>query len=163
MSKIISAVSTARKEDFTINELISETVAGLQETAQTRKITFSATKSIQLYGDRFRLYQVLTNLLTNAIKYSQEGGVIKVKLTNSHDKATVSVKDSGIGIPKDQQKKIFDRLYQVTDAKEKTFPGLGMGLYISKEIIRRHRGSIWVESEKDKGSTFYFSLPLKRK
>jgi signal transduction histidine kinase len=63
-------------------------------------------------------------------------------------------------VDKNQQKRIFDRLYQVTDAKEKNFPGLGIGLYISREIIKRHRGAIWVEGEKGKGSTFYFSLPL---
>lgn len=72
----------------------------------------------------------------------------------------VSVQDFGIGIDQDQLKKVFDRLYQVTDSKEKTFPGLGMGLYISKEIIRRHHGKIWVESQKGKGSTFNFTLPL---
>ena len=81
-------------------------------------------------------------------------------MKKSKNDVTVSVTDDGIGIAKDQQKKIFDRLYQVTDDKEKTFPGFGMGLYISKEIISRHHGKIWVESEKGKGSTFFFSLPL---
>jgi signal transduction histidine kinase len=71
------------------------------------------------------------------------------------------VKDSGIGISSDQKTKIFERLYQAADYKDKTYPGLGMGLYISKEIIKRHHGKIWVESEKEKGSTFYFSLPIK--
>ena len=72
----------------------------------------------------------------------------------------MSVQDFGIGISKEQQNKIFDRLYQVTDPHAKTFPGLGLGLYISKEIIERHKGKIWVKSTKGKGSTFYFSLPL---
>lgn len=97
------------------------------------------------------------------MKYSPDGKDIVIKAQRSDGKAVVSVKDFGIGIAKDQQKKIFDRLYQVTDSKEKTFPGLGMGLYISKEIMRRHKGNIWVESEKNKGSTFYFSLPLNKK
>jgi len=161
VSRIQTGKLVFRKEEFVLNTLIEETVAGLQEAAKNHTISFTETKPVIVYADRFRLYQVLTNLLTNAIKYSEEGSPIKMKLTNSNNKATVAVKDNGIGIPKDQQRKIFDRLYQVTDAKEKTFPGLGMGLYISREIIRRHRGSIWVESEKDKGSTFYFSLPLK--
>ena len=73
------------------------------------------------------------------------------------------MKDFGIGIDKEQQEKVFDRLYQVTDPHEKTFPGLGLGLYISKEIIERHKGKMWVESEKGKGSTFSFSMPLRQK
>jgi signal transduction histidine kinase len=99
-------------------------------------------------------------LLTNAIKYSPQGEKIWIEIQSLKNKLVVSVKDQGIGIDKNQQKRIFDRLYQVTDAKEKNFPGLGMGLYISREIIKRHRGAIWVEGEKGKGSTFYFSLPL---
>lgn len=161
VSRIQTGKLVFRKETFSLNDMIDETIQGLQDAAGSHHISFSAPKSIDVYADRFRLYQVLTNLLTNAIKYSPEESTIKVRLTNSGNKATVSVQDKGIGIPKDQQRKIFDRLYQVTDAKEKTFPGLGLGLYISREIIRRHRGSIWVESEKDKGSTFYFAVPLK--
>jgi signal transduction histidine kinase len=84
-----------------------------------------------------------------------------VRVKKADKKVVVGIQDFGIGIAKDQQKKIFERLYQVTDPKEKTFPGLGMGLYISKEIVKRHKGTIWVESEKGKGSVFYFSLPLK--
>ncbi|MGI8419202.1 MAG: ATP-binding protein [Candidatus Levyibacteriota bacterium] len=73
------------------------------------------------------------------------------------------MQDFGIGIRKDQQARIFDRLYQVTDPNEKTFPGLGLGLYISKDIIRKHKGKIWVESEFGKHTTFFFSLPLTSK
>ncbi len=101
-------------------------------------------------------------MVTNAIKYSPENTTITVSVKRSQGKVIISVADSGIGIAREQHKKIFDRLYQVTDSAEKTFPGLGMGLYISKEIVKRHKGDIWVESEKGKGSTFYFSLPLQK-
>ncbi len=81
-------------------------------------------------------------------------------MTRDKKTALVSVKDFGIGIEKEEQKKIFERLYQATDPQSKKYSGLGMGLFISREIIKGHRGKIWVESSKDKGSTFYFSLPL---
>ncbi len=72
----------------------------------------------------------------------------------------MSVQDFGIGIAKERQHKIFERFYQVTDPEEKTYPGLGIGLYISCEIIKRHGGQIWVESKKGEGATFHFALPL---
>lgn len=162
VSRIQTGKLSFNKEDFSLNALIEETMQGLQESTSKHTITFKSKSKIMVYADRFRLYQVLTNLLTNAIKYSPDGGEIAIALKHVDGKVVVTIKDNGIGIPKAQQKKIFERLYQVTDPKEKTFPGLGMGLYISKEIMRRHKGHIWVESEKDKGSTFYFSLPLKK-
>ncbi len=149
-----------QKDVFEMNEVITETIELLQPTTKDQTIQFKPQKPIMVVGDKFRIYQVLTNLLTNAIKYSPEKTSIIVKAVIKNKKVVVSVKDFGIGIEKDQQKKIFERLYQVTDITEKTFPGLGMGLYISKEIIKRHRGSIWVEGDRGKGSTFYFSLAL---
>jgi signal transduction histidine kinase len=148
------------KEDIRLDELIEETVEQLEGTTKNQSITFSGKNPLTVNADRYRVYQVLNNLITNAAKYSPEGSDITVRLKKIDGKAVVSVSDSGIGISKDQQKKIFDRLYQVVDAEINTFPGLGMGLYISKEIIKRHKGTIWVESEKGKGSTFFFSLPL---
>lgn len=162
VSRLQTGKLTFNKEIFYLDDLIEETVQGLQESAPAQRIMYDSKRRVKVQADRFRLYQVLTNLLTNAIKYSPEGGEIKIKLQKQANRAIVSVQDYGIGIPREQQKKIFDRLYQVTDQKEKTFPGLGMGLYISKEIMKRHRGNIWVESQKDRGSTFYFSLPIKQ-
>lgn len=147
-------------EKFEINKLISEIVIGLQETT-AQKIIFTKNKPIEVFADRFRITQVLTNLISNAIKYSSQQGKINIKSEKKGKEVIVSVKDSGIGINKSELSKIFDRLYQVTDDHEKTFPGLGMGLYISKEIISKHHGKIWVESEKGIGSTFFFSLPVR--
>jgi PAS domain S-box-containing protein len=161
VSRIQTGKLTFHKETFSLTELIDESVHVMQETTLSHKITFNKKHKIAVQADKFRIYQVLTNLLTNAIKYSPEGGEVIIAVRKDAGKVTVSVSDSGIGITKEQQKKIFDRLYQVTDPKEKTFPGLGMGLFISKEIIKRHKGNLWVESQKDKGSTFYFSLPGK--
>ena len=112
-------------------------------------------------ADRDRIGQVVINLLTNARKYSPKNSKIIVKVQKNGTHAIVSVQDFGIGIAKPHQGRIFERFYQVTDVAEKTYPGLGIGLYISSEIVRRHNGKIWVESQKGKGSTFSFSIPLK--
>jgi PAS domain S-box-containing protein len=160
----VSRVHTGKlnftREVFLLNDVLQKVVNDLQMTTRHHKIIYSKTYPLKVYADKFRIEQVLINLITNAIKYSPQNTTITVTLKKNDGKALVSVKDEGLGIIKEQQKKIFDRLYQVTEPKEKTFPGLGIGLYISKQIIKRHKGSIWVESEKAKGSTFFFSLPL---
>jgi len=160
----VSSIQTNKlrfnKEEFDMDGIIHDTVEGLQGTTKKHEIVVKNTRSEKVYGDRYRIYQVLVNLISNAIKYSPSGKKIYVKSKKDNQYAVVSVQDFGIGISKEQQSKIFDRLYQVTDSHAKTFPGLGLGLYISKEIIERHNGKIWVKSTKGKGSTFYFSLPL---
>jgi signal transduction histidine kinase len=105
---------------------------------------------------------VLINLLTNAIKYSPEADTVIVRVSADEHNAIVSVQDFGIGIAETHQEKIFERFYQVNDGTEKTFPGLGIGLYISSQIVRGHHGRLWVESAKGAGATFYVSLPLAR-
>ena len=147
-------------EEFDITDVIRDTVEGLQGTTKQHEIVIKNGKKQLVKADRYRIYQVLVNLITNAIKYSPNGKKIIVEAKKVKNRILVSIQDSGIGIDKDQQAKIFERLYQVSDPEEKTFPGLGLGLYISKEIITRHRGKMWVESVKGKGATFFFSLPV---
>jgi len=160
VSRIQTGKLNFNYEVFRIDELALEVVADLQDTT-THQIQLSKTNAILVYGDKFRIYQVITNLITNAVKYSSDK--ILVKVIKSKGEIIVSVQDFGIGISNEQKNKIFDKLYQVTGNDEKTYPGLGMGLYISKEIVKRHHGKIWVESKKGSGSTFYFSLPVKNK
>ncbi|MBV9021179.1 MAG: ATP-binding protein [Ktedonobacteraceae bacterium] len=113
-------------------------------------------------ADKERLGQVFVNLLTNAIKYSPGADKVIVRLLRDGDqeRAIVSVQDFGIGIDKTHHEKIFERFYQVTDPEEKTYPGLGIGLYISSEIVALHHGRMWVESSKGQGATFFVALPL---
>jgi signal transduction histidine kinase len=146
-------------EEFDLDVLIKEVREGIQASTENHTIIYKNKTKIMVYGDTFRLYQVLTNLLTNAIKYSPHGGDVTIKIVTEDRKVIVSVTDTGIGIDDNQKEKVFDRLYQAGEMQDRTFPGLGMGLFISKEIIKRHGGEIWVDSEKDKGSTFYFTLP----
>ena len=160
VSKISNGKIKYNKEVFRLDDLVKETVEELQATTNNHKIKLEK-KEIKVLGDKFRIYQVITNFITNAIKFSPNSRQIIVSVGKRNGMAQVSVKDFGIGIAKSEQSKIFERLYQVEDGEEKTFPGFGMGLYISRQIIKRHHGNIWAESAKGSGSTFYFSLPIK--
>ena len=163
VSRIETGKLRLNKEPFHLNDLISETVEALATSTRSHKLVLVKNPPTLIHADRYRIFQVLINLLTNAIKYSPSGRDIHITLDQKDSIATVRVQDFGIGIKKSQQEKIFDKLYQVTDPQEKTYPGLGLGLYISKEIIERHKGTIQVQSAKGKGSTFSFSLPLEEK
>jgi PAS domain S-box-containing protein len=147
---------------FDINVLIDEIVEEMQRTTDNHKIIKETTTTKLVWGDRERIGQVITNFLTNAIKYSPNSKKIIVKTKLNTNDMTISVQDLGVGIPEEAQKKVFDRFYRVSGKRQETYPGLGLGLYISSEIVKRHNGKIWVESKKGKGSTFNFSIPLKK-
>jgi len=160
VSRLQTGKLSYKFEIFSFTNLIQETVQSFQETHPNRRFHFTFTKDYQVYADPFRLYQVLSNLLSNAIKYSPSNSDIYLDLESQNQEVVFSITDQGIGIDNRHQKAIFDRLYQVHDSMEQTFPGFGMGLYISKKIIKRHHGDIWVDSQKGSGSTFYIRLPL---
>ena len=160
LSKMQTGQLDYREERFDLDELVQEIVETVQETTQTHHLLLEGQAQAEVSGDRDRIGQVLINLLNNAIKYSPQGDRVLVRVAISQNKALVSVQDFGIGIAKEHQHKIFERFYQVTDAEEKTYPGLGIGLYISYEIVKRHGGQMWVESKKGEGASFYFTLPL---
>jgi len=151
-----------QEEPFDLTLLVQESVENLQAGTQTHQLLCERTGSALVYGDKDRLGQVLINLLTNAIKYSPDADKVLVRVSTDQHTATVSVQDFGIGIAESHHEYIFERFYQVSDPMEKTSPGLGIGLYISNEIVKRHHGRLWVESTKGHGSTFSFTLPLFR-
>ncbi|WP_040441677.1 ATP-binding protein [Ktedonobacter racemifer] len=99
-------------------------------------------------------------MLSNAIKYAPDAPLIDVVLTTEASAATISVRDQGIGIPRELQGRVFERFYRAVSLQQRAFPGLGMGLYIVAEIVKHHGGTIRVESEKGKGSTFHLTFPL---
>jgi len=145
-------------EEVSLADLSKKTIEKIQIYAKNHTITIKdLSYEKHVIADPARIEQVLLNLLSNAVKYSPEGSEILLQVSNDDRNAIVSVTDHGIGISKNMHKIIFDRYYQV---KAKSKIGFGLGLYISKEIIKRHKGKIWVESKKGKGSTFFFSLPL---
>lgn len=113
-----------------------------------------------VYGDRDRLEQVLGNLLENAVKYSPDGSEVYVSVEDRGDQIITSVCDRGIGIPADELGQVFERFHRGRQVSSTNYGGLGLGLYITKQIIERHGGSIWVESKEGSGTTFYFNLPV---
>lgn len=160
VTRIESGKMQFRQEYFDFNSLISEVVEEIQRTTPRHAIVSELDCSRMIYGDRERIAQAITNLLTNAVKYSPKAQQVRLFTKCNHDTITLCVQDFGIGIPKEKQTKVFDRFYRIErDEGEDTYPGLGLGLYISAEIIKREGGTIWVESEINKGSLFCFSLP----
>lgn len=149
-----------RMEMFDLKELVQETVENVQGTTQTHRLLLEEPIAASIYGDRDRIGQVLTNLLTNAIKYSRNSDRVIVRMVIQEGNVVVSIQDFGLGIPREHQQKIFERFYQVSATEEKTYPGLGIGLYISKNIIERHEGCLDVQSRTGEGSTFSFHLPV---
>lgn len=147
-------------EQFELDALVQETVENVQATTSTHEIVVEGRTGGCILGDQDRLGQVFINLLTNAVKYSPQANKVTVHLSRMEHQAIMNVQDFGIGIDASHHQKIFERFYQVTDPEERTYPGLGMGLYISNEIVERHHGRMWVESRKGQGSTFSVALPL---
>ena len=148
------------KAPCNINEIIRETVSYFQISSP--KNTFDITlpeESVELIVDKEKMRQVLENILTNAIKYSPEGGHIWVigELTGEHYQ--VSVRDQGIGIAPDQIEKIFDKFYRV-DVSNTGVPGIGLGMNIVKNLVEAHGGKVWAESELGKGTTVIFKVPI---
>jgi len=163
VTKIEAGKLQMHREYFDLNVLASEIVEELQRTTDTHTIALEGQVNRKLYGDKDRIGQVLINFLSNAVKYSPEGKVVKVHLSSTATHAKVAVQDQGIGIAPDKLRKIFSRFFRVDGNKQETFPGLGLGLYISAQIIRRQKGKIWVESAPGKGSTFCFTLPFRKR
>jgi PAS domain S-box-containing protein len=148
-------------EKFDINELITEIAEEMQRTTQKHKIKLELHDCKKIKGDRNRIGQVIVNFISNAIKYSPKENKIVVSSKCDDKNVVISVRDFGIGIPKTEHSNIFKRFYRVSG--NYTFPGLGLGLYISSQIIKRHQGEISFRSKEGKGSTFYFQIPLRRK
>lgn len=149
---------TIRKTTFHLPELISEAVDTVRLLYPKHTIIYSALPDLTIRADRFRLIQVLNNYLTNAIKYSAGPEPIKLEASAEDGELVVSITDAGPGIPSDQLPHVFNKYYRGQSAAK--VEGLGLGLYVCKEIITAHGGRTWATSEQGKGSSFSFSLPL---
>ncbi|RNL54301.1 PAS domain-containing sensor histidine kinase [Pedobacter jejuensis] len=158
VSRLESGKLLVDKRKFDLGELFKEVVedAGILQSSHT--ITLDIDKSVEINADRDKIGNVISNLLNNAIKYSPGGGNIDVHCRTYNDTVECYIKDNGIGIKPEDIDKLFERYYRVES--NHTIAGFGIGLYLSAEIVRRHKGKIWVESEVNKGSSFYFSLPI---
>jgi signal transduction histidine kinase len=148
-----------------LKAIIQRAITMIQPEAAAKKIYLNAELDGNLPNaavDQSRILQILTNLLNNAVKFTPEGGSIVVKLgpdPKRPEAVQISITDTGCGIPKDQVERIFDRLYQVKAGDLAPKGGIGLGLYLCRELVLLHGGNIWVESELGKGSTFSFVIP----
>lgn len=160
ISRIQSGRLTLEKSKVSITNLVKNVVDNLRLISRNYNISLEIPEEpIEINIDPARIEQVIINLINNAIKYSATGKDIHVLLTKESQEVVISVEDQGVGISKDNIDNIFDRFYRVAEHQHRV-SGMGIGLNISKEILNLHGGRIWVESEVNKGSTFYFSIPL---
>lgn len=156
-SKIQSDKLGLEKESFKLDSLTKEVIANIQKVTSHKIILKGKTKT-QLFADKNRITQVLINLISNAIKFSPDANKIIVHLSQNKNNIEVSVEDFGMGIEEKNINKIFERFYQASSIKQQS-SGLGLGLYIASDIVKKHGGKIWVKVKKGKGSIFTFSLP----
>ncbi|HEY8782665.1 MAG TPA: ATP-binding protein [Mucilaginibacter sp.] len=160
LSKLESGKLHLKLQDFDIGRLINDTVMEISALNSGHLIDFDLPEDIIVKADQEKIEEVISNFLSNAMKYSHKGSKISIVCKKLNGSIQVSVIDEGIGINVKDHEKLFHRFYRVENEKMKNITGFGIGLYLSSEIIQRHKGKIWVESEEGKGSTFYFSLPL---
>jgi PAS domain S-box-containing protein len=160
LSRLESAKLIIEKRPFDLSEVITDVVRETELTAPTHQINLMNNDTIMVNADQDKIVSVITNLLSNAVKYSPRGTEIKVNYELWDRKVRVSVNDQGMGLTEADKMKVFDRYYRAENTQMHFTSGFGIGLYLSAEIINRHNGSIWVESEPGQGSTFYFTLPL---
>jgi len=160
VSRLESGKIHLDKIEFKMDDLVREIIAETAPVMSSHTITLVPCDCICVTADRDKIGQVINNLISNAVKYSPRGKIVEIMCMRVGDDAQVSIKDEGMGIRPQDKDRLFDRFYRVETPHTMNIAGFGIGLYLSAEIIRRHDGKIWVESEKGVGSTFSFSLPL---
>jgi signal transduction histidine kinase len=158
ISKIQSGSIQLNMKTFDMNDLLAESIAELQTVHASHQINFTRIAPVIVCADYFRVEQVIINFVNNAVKYSPDADTVDVAVRLKNGLVTVEVKDYGIGIDEQHVGKIFERYYRVGEVSHH-FQGLGLGLYISAEVISKHAGKFGIESKPEHGSTFWFSLP----
>ena len=163
LSKIESKEFQLKIEVIPLPDFINDVIDFVKEAAEKKKVSISQSKitsSLAVEADRNYLEQVLINLLDNAIKYTHEGGRVTISaIEKDQREIQFSIEDNGIGIPKEDIPRIFERFYRVDKGRSQELGGTGLGLSIVKHLVQAHGGRIWVESQIEKGTTFYFTLP----
>lgn len=162
ITKIQLGVLSFFPEEFCFDDLITEVIEDQKILTATHEIRKKGTGQKRVVADKERIRQVINNLILNAIKYSPEGKYVDIRIEEHPKEIVLGVKDYGIGIASDDQKRVFEPYFQSNKIiKRQGARGLGVGLYISAEIMRQQGGKIWVESTLGKGSTFFIALPIK--
>ncbi|HZX96779.1 MAG TPA: ATP-binding protein [Myxococcales bacterium] len=161
ISRLESRRLQLASEEVDLCDLAQQVAADFRVPGQRHQLTVHCgAPPAVVRGDRERLEQVLVNLIQNAIKYTPLGGPIVVRVERVGSEGRVSVSDPGIGVPKEEQPRLFQRFFRAANATTRNYGGLGIGLYVSNEIVKQHGGRFEVESESDAGSTFTFYVPL---
>jgi len=161
ISQIESGEIKMHIERFDILELCHEIIDQVERRAEKKGVDLKLPKKLKpviVQGDYRRIYQVMINLITNAVNYTRKGGWAKISFKEIDEKVEISVSDNGRGIPASDLARIFERFYRVDKSRSREKGGTGLGLSIVKHIVERHGSEIFVESEYKKGSKFYFSL-----
>ncbi|WP_028400745.1 cell wall metabolism sensor histidine kinase WalK [Ectobacillus panaciterrae] len=164
LSKMDSTEYHLMKDWVEFTEFFSHIIDRL-EMSKEQNVSFKrafSKKSRFIEIDEDKITQVLYNIISNALKYSPEGGTVTYRLRERGEMLEISISDQGMGIPKENVDKIFDRFYRVDKARSRQMGGTGLGLAIAKEMIQAHGGSIWAKSEEGKGTTIYFTLPMEK-
>jgi signal transduction histidine kinase len=148
--------------DVDLADIVRDGVRSLGPRAAAKRIslTYDVDALPPVYADRGRMLQVLDNFLSNAVKFTPDGGSVHISLRLAGDRAALEVTDTGIGIPSDAQRRLFERFFRAENAVARQLPGTGLGLYIARVIAEAHGGSLSVQSELGNGSTFRLELPL---
>jgi signal transduction histidine kinase len=147
-------------EDIDLASLVRQTVDDFPVDENHPLRVTSSGGSLPVRGDARRVVEVLENLVSNAVKYSPNGGAVTVEIGREKDEAVIRIRDEGLGVPEAERGQIFERFFRTSVAK--AYGGVGLGLYISREIVTRMGGDIQLESSGDQGSVFRVTLPLQR-
>jgi chemotaxis family two-component system sensor kinase Cph1 len=159
-TKLQDGILTYNKTKFLMNELVESASSHFRLITHHNIIIETNNALCYVIADVDRMEHVINNLLANAIKFSQGASEIHVRIYTDDKNAVCCVRDFGLGIPEEDREIIFEKFYRVKHPGYATYPGFGLGLFIAKEVVNKHDGKIWVESEIGKGSSFYFALPL---
>ena len=145
---------------FTLVQLMDDLMAEAKVHAPDHIITYQGCTSVEIYADREKISQVLSNLLSNAVIYSLAGTFIHIECTRKQNNVSINFTDQGVGIDPLDQPRLFERFYRVKNEQLKNVSGFGIGLHLVSEILKLHGSDIKVKSDPGKGSTFYFTLPV---
>ena len=160
LSRLESGKIHLKKTTFNIDELVKENTEEAQMLTNTHEIIFHPCAPVPVFADRDKIGSVISNMISNAVKYSPQGKEIEITCVVVGTEVEISVKDQGIGISEEDVPRLFDRFYRVESNQTELISGFGIGLYLSAEIVLHHQGRIWVESKLGEGSTFFFRLPV---
>jgi signal transduction histidine kinase len=164
LSELESGEAPAQPEPVSVREALQAALRTVESEARLRqvKIFCDPTDEAFVWGDKIRLEQVFINLLANAVKFNRQAGEVRVETARTADaKLRITVADNGIGIPSEDLSRVFERFYRVDKARSREMGGTGLGLSIVKHVVERIGGSVAVESQLGKGSTFTVLLPLR--